>query len=776
MAEANAGRVSTMLAANANAHPRTGRPAFPHGQFQQAPHTRDVQRLEGVVGQDAPVEITDKEVLLRVVPAEPKGHLGQVVGAEGEELGHLGDFPGREGRPWHLNHGAKLIGNLQAMGFHDLSGHLLQPFPDGLEFVHMTHQRNHHLRQDLHPFLPGPTRGFENGPNLHLGNLGVKDGQAHTPQTHHGVDFVEFLDLFQQHLGLFVHFLPGAGLGHPFDQFQQGGKELVEGRIQEADNDGKTVHHPEQAQEVLHLMLEEGFQRGLTFVFVFGQDEAPHVGKAVGFEEHVLGAAQPDTFGPQTSGQGRVFGQVRVGPHLQAPSGTTVHLGPHTRTGGNFIGPVQQDAQFFQGFQGRRLGRQLPHEHLPRGAVHGNPGSLRVLLAVDLENPALHVDFDVRRAHHRGDAELPGHHRGVGRCTAFGRHNGLGDQHGRHVFGLGKGTHENHRLALGGFGLGLLGVQIDAAHGRTRRSVNSPSQQLPFMPGLGQIVGIELRVEQLLHIFGGYATHGFFFGNQSLVHHIHGHLHLGLWRGLARPSLEHPHLPPLDGELDVLHGTEVALQTFGHVLELSVCFGHLLGQLGHRGGGPHTGHHVLALGVHQVFAPELLFTCAGVAGEDHPGTRIRAQVPKHHGHDVHCGAQVVGNARTGTVGLSARAVPGAEHRFHGHPQLFVGVLGKLPAMEHVHTLETTHHPLPGRRVQLSFLLRALFRHLLFQRPVEVLFGESQYRLAEHLQEAPISIPGEARVVGHRRQAVDGFIIQAHVEDGVHHPWHGKLGP
>ena len=42
----------------------------------------------GILGQDALFDVLEQEVALGIVAAVAEGHLGQVVGAEGEELGH----------------------------------------------------------------------------------------------------------------------------------------------------------------------------------------------------------------------------------------------------------------------------------------------------------------------------------------------------------------------------------------------------------------------------------------------------------------------------------------------------------------------------------------------------------------------------------------------------------------------------------------------------------------------------------------------------------------
>ena len=58
--------------------------------------------------------------------------------------------------------------------------------------------------------------------------------------------------------------------------------------------------------------------------------------------------------------------------------------------------------------------------------------------------------------------------------------------------------------------------------------------------------------------------------------------------------------------------------------------------------------------------------------------------------------------------------------------------------------------------------------------VELLLVDVQRHFAEHLDEAAVAVVGEARVAGLGHQALDGFVVQAEVEDGVHHAGHGEL--
>jgi hypothetical protein len=61
----------------------------------------------------------------RIVPADAEGRLGQIVGAEGEELGRLGDLGGAQGRARQFDHRADLIARASPLSAIDRFGHPL---------------------------------------------------------------------------------------------------------------------------------------------------------------------------------------------------------------------------------------------------------------------------------------------------------------------------------------------------------------------------------------------------------------------------------------------------------------------------------------------------------------------------------------------------------------------------------------------------------------------------------------------------------------------------
>ena len=128
------------------------------------------------------------------------------------------------------------------------------------------------------------------------------------------------------------------------------------------------------------------------------------------------------------------------------------------------------------------------------------------------------------------------------------------------------------------------------------------------------------------------------------------------------------------------------------------------------------------------------------------------------------------------VVAGAPVVPRLEHRPDRRVELLARVLGEgLAAVLAVDVLEDLDQvaQVVGREVDvLLHPAPALHRR---QGLLEVLLRDLGHDVAEHLDEAPVRVVGEARVAGAGGQALHADVVQAEVEDGVHHPGHRELG-
>ena len=432
------------------------------------------------------------------------------------------------------------------------------------------------------------------------------------------------------------------------------------------------------------------------------------------------------------------------------------------------VGPGQDGVE-----GGRRLGRgerHLPGHHDARPSVERDPVGL-------VERDAVRRDLMVAEAQHLGAhdgrlAPAPGHDGGVADQAAPGGEDPLGGEHAVHVLGGGLVAHQHDGLAALGCRRGVVGGEVDAAH---RGAGAGPEALGPGGVARAGELGVQDRVEVVL----GDARHRFGLGDPEVAraHHVHRHLQGGGTGALAHPGLEHPELALLDGELGVAHVGVVALEAGEDLEQLGVDLGELLLELRDGLGVADAGHDVLALGVDQEVAVGALGAGGGVAGEADAGARVVVAVAEDHGLHVDRGAEVVRDALPVAVGDGARAVPAAEHGLDGAAQLLRRLLREGLARVALDDL----------LVRVDEVAQQLGGHLGVRRGagqllggveerVELLAGQLQDDAGVHGDEAAVGVEGEALVAGLLGQALDGLVVEAEVEDGVHHAGHGELGP
>ena len=174
--------------------------------------------------------------------------------------------------------------------------------------------------------------------------------------------------------------------------------------------------------------------------------------------------------------------------------------------------------------------------------------------------------------------------------------------------------------------------------------------------------------------------------DQPLVRHVDRDPQRGLGGALAVAGLQHPELAALDRELHVLHVAVVALEQLRRLDEAREDLRHDRFERGLVGAGrdagglgdvlrrADAGHDVLALGIDQELAVELVRAGRGVAGEGDAGGGGLAHVAEHHGLDGDGRAPALGNGVQAPVGLGAGVHPGREHGPDGAPELGRGLL------------------------------------------------------------------------------------------------------
>ena len=105
-----------------------------------------------------------------------------------------------------------------------------------------------------------------------------------------------------------------------------------------------------------------------------------------------------------------------------------------------------------------------------------------------------------------------------------------------------------------------------------------------------------------------------------------------------------------------------------------------------------------------------------------------------------------------------------------------GSLGKLPPRLRPHVLlEPPDDGLHLLDRQVDIALDAAALLVLFQDLLERLLREIEHHAAVHLDEAAVGVPREARVAAQAGEPLHGHIVQAQVQDRLHHPRHRHRG-
>ena len=95
-------------------------------------------------------------------------------------------------------------------------------------------------------------------------------------------------------------------------------QEFVQRRIQESNGDGKALHFPVEADEILLLQRQQLIEILFTVLAFPGQNHLLHDRNAIFGEEHMLGAAQSDPFRPECPRNPGLIRHVGVSPDLEA--------------------------------------------------------------------------------------------------------------------------------------------------------------------------------------------------------------------------------------------------------------------------------------------------------------------------------------------------------------------------------------------------------------------------------------------------------------------------
>ena len=755
-----------MFAADADDEFRRRRASARRAHLHESPDALRVDRLERIERENA-LRGVPRQDRRGVVAREAEGHLGEIVGAEGEEIrARLGERPRDERRAGRLDHHPNLVldgrvsGRVEHLlrdGAHDVS--LVGELVDGGDEGDHDADARRRVRGRRATRV---RRSLENGANLHPRHVRSRDAEATSSRAEHGIHLAERFGSLDDGGGRRAEGFRVSG-GEGSDFLAGRGKKLVQGRIEQPYRHRRALRREKDPLEVLSLVREHGLERLSARVFVRREDHASNRARSLRrLEPHVFRARQTDALGAVLHRRRGVLGSVGVGEHAEIP---VLVRPPENR-------------------------RQVPRRRA-RGFSESNRAPDHLAgLAVDAQDVALAegsrddaverhrlpslVDAHRIASHHARFAPSSRDDRGVTRLPSSRRQDAPGGVHAADVLRGGLRPHEKDVFSPRAARLGFRGVEH---HGADRRP-RARRETLRHHVFRVRILGVEGGVEKLVDVPGFDRRQRLRNRAESLVHHLDRDAKRASAGAFPRATLKDVQLLALDRELDVHHVLEMLFERVAVFLEF-----------GERGGKPrrervdglgsaNARHDVLALRADEKFTEESLLAGGRVAREANPGRGLVARVAEHHRLDVHGRAAQTEHSVYLAVLDGAIVVPRSKHRLDRHLELLERIRGKRETVVRVHRLVVSNQRLEMRRVEIGVVgdVRGGFprRELRLERLVR----DAEDDVAEHVQQTSIGVERETTFVvrggtfEHRREHL---VVQADVEDGVHHAGHGRRG-
>ena len=472
-------------------------------------------------------------------------------------------------------------------------------------------------------------------------------------------------------------------------------------------------------------------------------------------EEHTLSAAEADAFGAETVAVVGVRNSVGIDTDFKAAI---------------FVCPAHETAEVTTEVGGNHLDSAFVNE--TGGSVDGEDVAFVIDLIADGNGLGFFVDNDFGSAGNAAFTHGTSDDCGVGSHAATRGEDSFGIDHADDVFRRGFGADEDDFLASVVPLFALISSEDDGTGpgtGGGRETVNNSIMSL-------EVGGIKGRVEQVVELLRLDAEDRFFFVDQAFVDKVASDLESGTRGAFAVAGLEEVKLLMLDGVFHILHIVEVIFHAGNGCEEFLVDFRHSLFESVDVKRSADAGDDVFALCIRKEFSVDFLFASARVAGESDAGAGIFAHVAEDHGLDVDGGTPFIGDAVHLTIDVGAGVVPTAENRGDGFFELNIWISREV-FVEDLFVVSLVifdkGFELIGGDFGIKFVAVVsldLVKHRV-HFGARMSFGD----VGEHQNEAAIGIPSKALVVCGFCELIDGLIVKAEVENGIHHARHGLAG-
>jgi len=162
-----------------------------------------IEHLEGVVLQDADLIVHRQEFVLRILTGEGEGRLGQVVGAEAEEIHLVGERAGAHAGTYHLDHGTKTEAWLDTERFSHLGTNGIDALAYRGQLMAGADLWHHNLRMHVNTLLLTRAGSLQHCANLHGIDFRKGDAETDAAMAEHRVDLEQCAHLLQNGLLLF---------------------------------------------------------------------------------------------------------------------------------------------------------------------------------------------------------------------------------------------------------------------------------------------------------------------------------------------------------------------------------------------------------------------------------------------------------------------------------------------------------------------------------------------------------------------------------------------